>query len=103
MSSDLISRSAVIRLIESKCVDGCLGTDDTTLIDAYELLDDVSELPTAYDADKAVEQLELHKACYEKKAAEYDEIGDTQNMDISDLISLAYGKTIEIIKAGGIS
>ena len=56
---------------------------------------------TAYDVDNVVKQLELHKACYEKKATEYDEWGDTQNMDISDSIALAYGKAIEIVKAGG--
>lgn len=58
MSNDLISRSEVIELIESKCTDGCFGNEDITLIDAYNLLDDVSELPTAYDVDKVVEQLE---------------------------------------------
>lgn len=58
MSNDLISRSAVKRLIESKCVDGCWGTDDITLIDANELLDDVFDLPVAYDVDRVVEQIE---------------------------------------------
>lgn len=49
VKGDLISRSAVIELIESKCVDGCLEQDDITLIDAYGLMDDVSDLPTAYN------------------------------------------------------
>ncbi len=44
--SDLVSRKAVMELIESKCVNGCLGTDDTTLIDAHGLIDDVSDLPS---------------------------------------------------------
>ena len=57
MSNDLISRKAVIELIESKCTDGCLGTEDTTLIDAYGLIDDVSDIPTAYNPDKVMEQI----------------------------------------------
>lgn len=60
--SDLISRQAVIELIESKCIDGCFGTDDTTLIDAHSLVDEVSEIPTAYDVEAVVEKLD--KACF---------------------------------------
>ena len=61
---DLISRKSVQELIESKCTDGCLGTADTTLIDAYGLLDEVSELPTAYDVEKVVENLEKASTVY---------------------------------------
>lgn len=55
---------------------------------------------TAYDVDKVVERLESHKACYEAKAAEYDQRGDIENMDVSDAVALAYGKAIKIAKAG---
>lgn len=57
----------------------------------------------SYDAGKIVGQLELYKAYYEKKAAEYDEIRDVKNADISDAISHSYGKAIEIVKAGGVN
>ena len=55
--SDLIRRSEVINLIESKFVDGCLMQGEKTLIDGYGLIDEVSELPTAFDTEKVVEQL----------------------------------------------
>lgn len=64
---------------------------------------DIDNQPNAYDVEKVVEQLESYKTCYEARAAEYDEQGDTQNMDISDSAALAYGKAIEIIKTGGVN
>lgn len=44
--SDYISKSAVIKLIESKMTDGCLGTEDDTFIGGHGLVDDISDLPT---------------------------------------------------------
>lgn len=67
MSNDLISRSAVMELIESRFVDGCLEIGDKTLIEGYDLLDDVSDLPTAYDADEvalAMEKQDPYKITY---------------------------------------
>lgn len=66
MSNDLISRKSVFELIESKIVDGvlCQG-EDHPLIDANELIDDVTEICTAYDVDKVIEQLNDAKHCNE--------------------------------------
>lgn len=61
MQGDLISRKAVMELIESKCTNGCLGTDDTTLIDAHGLIDDVSDLPTAFNVDAVETEMESFK------------------------------------------
>lgn len=80
VNGDLISRSAVIKLIESKCVDGCLEQNDITLIDAYGLADDVSDLPTAHN-DGWIECCPL-KALPEKKT---DSSNDT-----------AYDKAVKI-------
>lgn len=80
MSNDLISRSAVLKLIESKCTNGFFGNEDITLIDAYDLLDDVSELPTAYDVDKVVE--------LEKENAEMKEV-------IRKLLCSEYGSSCQ--------
>lgn len=91
MSSDLISRSEVIGLIESKCVDGCLGSEDTTLIDAYDLLNEISDLSTAYDVDRVVEQLE------KEKNPIYREDGSL----MAERRSLDINRAIEIVKAGG--
>lgn len=85
--SDLISRSAVTELIESRCTDGCLGTEDTTLIDAYGLIDDISDMPTAYDVDAVVEQIQnLQKDKYV----------------LSPIMCYALDKAIEIIRKGGV-
>jgi hypothetical protein len=83
MSGDLISRKAVIDLIESCHV----------FEDAYCLVDYINELPTAYDVDKVMEQLESvsipeNKVLY----ASPDEFA--QFLKLKD--------AIEIIKSGGI-
>lgn len=93
MNNDLISRKSVIRLIESKCIDGCFGTENTTLLDAYELLDDVSELPIAYDMDKVMEQFDelITESYYESvKGNRFEGAKNT-----------AYHKGLKIVKEGG--
>lgn len=92
--SDLISRKEVMELIESKCVDGALGTDETTLIDAYGLIDDVSDLPTAYDVDKVVEQL--------KTETKYEDVPVYEEDRESDCY-IRISKVIEIVKGGGVN
>jgi hypothetical protein len=55
---DLISRKAAIQVIENLCTDGNMyGNQNLTLIDAYEAIDGISDLHTAYDVDKVVEQI----------------------------------------------
>lgn len=95
---DLISRSAVMELIESKCTDGCLGTEDTTLIDAHGLIDDVSDLPTAYDLEKVVEQLEEYaksSICYSHDGCPYR---DDDSIKCENCGALG---ALEIVRAGG--
>ena len=75
MSDDLISRKAVIDLIESCHV----------FEDAYCLVDYINELPAAYDVDKVVEQME-----------EY--VKESSNVDYNR----AMIEAIEIVKSGGI-
>lgn len=55
MSSDLISRSAVIDLIRPRLNSSKEGTLEHQRL--YSLLKSVEELPIAYDVDKVVEQL----------------------------------------------
>ena len=47
--------------------------------------------------------MKSYKACYESKTAEYDKWGDIENIEISDSIALAYVKSIEIVKVGGLN
>ena len=87
MSDDLISRKAVIDLIESCHV----------FEDAYCLVDYINELPAAYDVDKVVEQLEecaiielgITKEKFEMDRGEY-----------SSYCALSLTETKEIVKSG---
>lgn len=79
MSNDLISRSAIMKHIESQYREW--GED----YDAEQILGDIEDAPTAYDVDKVLEQLQEQKNCY-----------------------FTYGRgalytAIEIVKAGGVS
>lgn len=47
---EYIERKAAIRCVENQCVDGKMwGNEETegTLVDAYELMDDLSDIPSA--------------------------------------------------------
>lgn len=85
MENDLISRKAVIELIENCHV----------LEDAYCLIDYINELPIAYDFDRVIQQLEKHEK----------EIGSRKERDILNTIAKANAKAtveedIEIVKSG---
>lgn len=86
MSNDLISRSAVIELIENCHV----------LEDAYCLIDYINEMRTAYDVDKVVEQLE-------QDSQNIELIYPTdQGYDYEDAIGIDVNKAKQIVKSGGI-
>lgn len=99
MSDDLISRSEVMKLIESKFVDGCLEQGDKTLIDGYGLLNDVSDIPTAYDVDKVVGRLE------ELRSKREEQIRACADNDMADYLRCkmsAIAEAVEIVKSGNI-
>lgn len=98
---DLISRSAVMELIESKFVDGCLEQGDKTLIDGYGLLDEVFELPIAYDAEKVVEQLNQQAEQYRARANEFVLKGMIRQCEYMKGKLYSYEHAIEIAKKGG--
>lgn len=99
---DLISRSAVIELIENCHV----------LEDAYCLVDYINELETAYDVQKVIQQLEekisSYELCVETAIKEIDK--NPQNVSTFELCSLhnnrgylnGLKKALEIVKSGGI-
>lgn len=99
MSNDFISRSEVMELIESKFVDGCFEQGDKTLIDGYGLLNEVSDLPIAYDVDKVVEQMELRKSYLLKEFVLADKALSVKETSIARIDEI--GWSIEIVKAGG--
>lgn len=95
MSSDLISRSALMSYIDSersKCGE---------VYDAEQILGDIEDMPAAYDVDKVVKQLEekvamayrrytdcpSYSPCYERYWTQYNE----RKM------------CLEIVKGGGVN
>lgn len=89
MNGDLISRKAVIELIE-----GC-----HVLEDAYCLVDYINELPTAYDVDKVMERLEEYahsNICNSHNGCPYR---DNEDMNCENCGAMG---AVEIVKSGGI-
>ena len=84
--SDLISRSQLLKQIETwgGCVDA--------------LYDYIQNMPTAYDIDRVVEELEKNASRYTKKyATPYG------NNGYRDTKAISIHKAIEIVKRGGVN
>ena len=79
--SDLISRSELIRRIESEYRE--YGED----YDAEQILGDIEDMQTAYDIDKVVDELEMEM----KASSGYS----------AERVS-AFSRAIEIVKQGGV-
>jgi len=103
MSKDLISRNELrkqLNLYLKRC--NRMRTAPSTAALSH-IIDD---LPTAYDVDKVVEKLK------ELKLKEYDDTDEEPDLtDVDDIYDegvsqgkyIAYGKSIEIVKAGGVN
>jgi len=97
MSNDLISRSDVIKIIENEMKQKLSYVEHNAQID---ILLKVKKIPTAYDVDKTVKDLEeckrimegpVRQDCYNEKCR------------VGDCTVCAFEKAIEIVKAGGIN
>lgn len=87
MSSDLISRSAVIDVIKRhEC-------------DTSRIAEGVMELPVAYDVDKVVEGLEDMRL---KREEQLRTCADNDMADYFRCKMSAIAEVIEIVKSGGI-
>lgn len=87
--NDLISRKAVIEVIESLCSNGNMyGNENLTLIDAYAAINKITEIEVAYDVDKVVEQLE-------------EQTEELVNYYMTSTVSDIAEEFINIIKRGG--
>ena len=88
--SDLISRSELISIIEREYRE--YGDD----YDIEQILGDIEDMPTAFDADKVVSELEKNASRYTKKyVTPYGNNGNRDNKAIS------IHKAIDIVKRGG--
>lgn len=86
MSDDLISRKALM--------EGRVENDPVRIAAMCA--------PTAFDKEKVIEELALHKKFADYKTQAFDEAGDVQNMEIQDFVSLALQGAIRIVEKGGI-
>lgn len=91
---DLISRTAVIELIENCHV----------LEDAYCLVDYINELETAYDVEKAIQQLEENKTDAIKTIRKVCDscFAPEQAGNLVELLEVYTREQIEIVKKGGV-
>nr|WP_300842250.1 hypothetical protein [uncultured Acetatifactor sp.] len=92
MSNDLISRKAVIELIENCHV----------LEDAYCLVDYINELPITYDVDKVVERLEENAKYFQSESDGLAHAGNWGAATDLQGRATAYKDSADIVKFGGI-
>ena len=89
----LIDADEFCRFTDEHCQDG--------FADLWKEL--IRRQPTAFDKEKVIEELTLHKKFADYKTQEFDEAGDVQNMEIQDFISLALQGAIRIVEKGGLN
>lgn len=90
MNNDLISRSELKKNLDLKFSFG--------LENKIKLFDEIDNTPTAYDADKIIEQLEERRANHDCKICKYYVDGNiTCEHDCADAL---IDDLIEIVKAG---
>ena len=97
--SDLISRSELLHYMKntelSQYIDEVNKGNDN--YNSTPLYDYVKEMPTAYDIDKVVEELEENASRYTKKyTTPYG------NNGYKDTKAISVNKAIEIVKQGGV-
>ena len=92
--SDLISRSELIRRIESEYRE--YGED----YDAEQILGDIEDMQTAYDIDKVVEELKQKKEEVQRMRNTCVSLSD---LEVCDIENVTYERAIEIVKQGGVS
>ena len=86
--SDLISRSQLLKEIETW--GGCVEA----------LHEYIQKMPTAYDVDKVVEELEQKK---EKVQRMRNTCAALSDLEVCDIENVTYERAIEIVKHGGAS
>ena len=103
MSDDLISRKAAYKAFSDYLNRNFIGeVSSQTELSIGEIASVIKSIPAAFDKKKVIEDLTDWKNDTEKWAAKYDEVGDTDNMDLQDMAVRCYVNAIEIVEEGGI-
>ena len=94
--SDLISRSELYDELGNKLTWLMAYGDDVYLDVGSDIKVVIDNMPTAYDVDKVVEELEENASRYTKKY-----VTPYGNNGYRDVKAISVNKAIEIVKAGG--
>lgn len=101
MNDDLISRKDLLGT-ERLLMTDIVAKNPTAKYILEQVLFDIKNAPTAFDKERVIEDLNDWMIDAEKWAAKYDEVGDTDNMDLQDMAARCYKNAIEIVEKGGI-
>ena len=88
--SDLISREMVIDILKQT---GIIQDNDI----GHCVIEEINRIPTAYDIDKVVDELEKNASRYTKKY-----VTPYGNNGYRDTKAISVHKAIEIVKQGGV-
>lgn len=101
MSDDLINRKTLRDELCKYRQQFSIGSCENITVSAA--IGFVNTAPTAFDKEKVIEELTLHKKFADYKTQAFDEAGDVQNMEIQDFVSLALQGAIRIVEKGGLN
>ena len=95
--SDLIRREDVIKLVNQFVFGLCKDQNDEVrrIFNKY-----IEKMPTAYDIDKVVEELEHKKEEVQRMRNTCVALSD---LEVCDIENVTYKRAIEIVKHGGVS
>lgn len=95
----LINVDDVIELLVNHHFDKDKGNFDLLI---HNLCKEVRNIPTAYDVDAVVKQLQQQAEQYHGRAKKYAVTGATYDVEHMDGKTASYEHSIEIVKGGGI-
>ena len=96
--SDLINRSALIKVLKARATNEAIMGYMTAYDVTNSIIDEVEEQPTAYDINNVIEELERNASRYTKKY-----VTPYGNNGYRDTKAISIHKAIEIVKQGGVS
>ena len=96
MSGDLISRSKLLEMLNyNKAIHEDNANGKIIVVPVDEIIKYVEKMPTAYNVDKVVEQLEECRKKYQRLCKEQGENED-------EAMNIHFRGAINIVKAGGL-
>lgn len=99
--SDLISRSALIKVLKDRATNEAIMGYMTAYDVTNSIIDEVEEQPTAYDVDKVVEELEISvNEANNNCLCEMHENGHTLDFENENGRIKGLKEAIEIVKQG---